>query len=79
MGNCQADDNESLRNPRHLWRVCLSVFLVWLSLHDQIQVKHFAREDLTWGELNTGDAVSSHCIPSGGEHIVSGGLHFRVC
>lgn len=37
--------------------LCLSVFLVWLSLHDQIQVKHFAQEDLTWGELNTGDAV----------------------
>lgn len=57
--NCQTDDNESLRNPEHLWRVCLSVFPVWLSLHDQIQVKHFAQEDLTWGELNTGDAMFS--------------------
>lgn len=39
--------------------LCLSVFLVSLSLHDQIQVKHFVQEDLTWGELNTGDAMFS--------------------
>ena len=51
----------------------LSVFLIWLFLHDQIQVKHFGGEDLTWGEHNIGNAMFSHCIPSGSKHIVSGG------
>lgn len=34
--------------------------------YDQIQVKHLG------GEHDIGDAVSSCCTPSGGEHIVSG-------
>lgn len=63
-----------LKCPGYLcYGVSLSVFLVWLFLHDQMQVKHFGGEDLTWGEHNIGNAMFSHCIPSGSKHIVSGG------
>lgn len=45
-----------------LWRVSFSGFLVWLSLHDQIQVEHLQ------GEHNVG----GDCISSGRERITSG-------
>ena len=77
--NCQTDDSESLRNPGHLWRV--SVFQYFLSgCLFMIRFRLSILRGRTWhGENSTQVMLCSHCIPSGGEHTISGGLHVRVC